>query len=334
MTAPNLANYANLNIGDYFNTDYCDYPNKDSNASLYCGTNGEFIYGGNQGVTCNVAGYTLGQKKRCQRSAFRGDQTQCCTLGGPDYYYDTDGTLRTCAFDYRRNNFSKGGCNIPFQTYCKQGTNLFGGLCRDWITSVTQGQTVGNGTVDDVVITVCNRPENAERPECGCVISANNLARDFPTAQNIPVQCMYNACANNVLAYRTTNQMGDCNIVYCEMNINDLEIIANNPETFDVDFTQDCSNNQTNPPAPGQPSNPNQPVEQPITSSVWFWVVIIIVILIIGFLIYYFGFKKKKTTVTTTTMNQTYLPPVYSEPVIPTTLGGGRNYFFQNIRYK
>jgi len=299
---PDLTQYVNLNIGETFDhAGYCGKADKDTGneGPVNCGTNGEFGYGGNQDVSCKcegACGNALCRRKKCKRNRFSGDPYQCCSRGGIDYY--NDGQIRTCDFSYRRNNFASGKCDLSFETYCAEGENLFGTTCRNWITAVTDGQKKGNGSVDTVLFTVCNRPENATKPECGCIVAANKLKQDFPTSNDIPVQCMYNDCANNPLAFRASTQIGDCNIVHCEMTIDDLEIIAGNPEEFDVDFVQQCSNTQEEPSTPSPDNGGGGGSAPPPSRTAWFWIILVIILLAIGFAVYYFFFRKPKVAVT------------------------------------
>jgi len=307
--APELAQYANLPIGGTFmHEGYCDKVGRygedglSAFGPLNCGTNGEFAYGGDSNIGCNcyaLCGNSC-RRKLCKRTKYSGDPYQCCSRGGPDYYTD-NGVIKTCDPIYRHASLAGKKCDLSMQTYCSEGDNLFNQTCRNWITATTDGQKVGNGSVDAVLFSVCNKMEYEDRPECGCIVAAKKLKRDFPTSNDIPVQCMYNDCANNPQAYKASSQMGDCNIVHCEMNIEDLEIIAGNPSEFNADFVQACSNTQENP----KPSTPDTGTgtgtgdNNTETKSYWwiFWLILVIILLAVGYFLYRYFFSASKSNI-------------------------------------
>ena len=175
--------------------------------------------------------------------------------------------VRTCDPVVRADKWSNKTCDQSMSTYCKQGDNLFTPACRQWVTTFypaegTKG-VVANGAVDDVILAVCNRPENAGRNECACIVAANEVRLKLPNSNNIPVQCMMNKCANNPAAYRTSSQMTPCNITNCQIDTSDLKIIAGDPNTFNVGFSQNCGTGS----APSTTTNTGTPSTTSTTST-------------------------------------------------------------------
>lgn len=244
--APDMTKYVNLKTGERFtHPNYCEYCTE---SKVNCGNNGEFTRDGNGSGKCKCRGLCNDGccRKACKRTSYSGTAEECCKLGGPAYYKDSKGIVRTCDPVYRSGEWGKKTCDETMVKYCKEGTNLFGTTCRQWVTTF---QPIGqydratvNGSVDDVILEVCNRPENKDKDECGCVVAANTVRLKLPSANDLPVQCMMNQCANNPRAFRTSTQLAPCNIVNCEMNINDMKIVAGDTDTFSPGFSQMCGN--------------------------------------------------------------------------------------------
>lgn len=242
--APDMTKYANLKVGETFtHPNYCEYCTE---SSVNCGNNGEFTRAGNGSGKCKCRGLCNDGccRKACKRTSYSGTIEECCQRGGPSYYKDSKNVVRTCDPQYRADKWTEKTCDQPMKDFCKQNDNLFGTACRQWVTTFQPiGQydrATANGTVDDVILDVCNRPENAEKDECGCVVAANLVRKKLPSANDLPVQCMMNMCANNPRAFRTSTQLAPCNITNCEMNITDMEIVANDTDTFSPNFSQAC----------------------------------------------------------------------------------------------
>jgi hypothetical protein len=285
-SAPNLANYVDVKIGETFeHPGYCNYTTE---SSVNCGTNGEFQRAGNSdsGCTCRSLCTDGCRRKLCKRVSYSGNADECCRRGGPTYYMDGN-IVRTCDPEYRRGSWLNHKCDAALSTYCKSGGNLFNDTCRAWVTTFQPvGQidkSIGNGSVDGVILDVCNRPEYANNEECGCVVGANEIRTKLPTANNLPVQCMYNKCANAPRAYRTTPMLAPCNITNCSMDITDQQIVANDPTNFTVGFTQLCGSavadeTAKNPTGAGTDTDTTQ---QSFFQKYWIWIAVIVVIIII-----------------------------------------------------
>lgn len=302
--APDLTQQTGLTIGQSFEHPcYCNYQGQ---GGQNCGNNGEFQNGGDSATGCKCRSLCTNdpsgcRRKLCKRLSYSGTQANCCNKGGVDYYMDGS-TVRTCDPVYRKNNWSNLKCNTSLKDFCSQGNNLFTDTCRAWVTTFsTQGKT-GNGDVDTAILAVCNRPENATREECACVVAANEVKQKLPSATGLAVQCIYNKCVNNPSAFRTATMLGPCNVVNCEMNINDMNIVAHDPANFSVSLVQSCgqsaaANPPQTPPAttPTSPSNPTTPTSPttPTTTTTsttttvttfvqnyWIWIMIIIIIMV------------------------------------------------------
>lgn len=319
-TPPDMAPYAmsHPNIGDRFtHPGFCEYCDGPGLSVVNCGTNDEFVPDGNGAgnCTCRFNCYPACCRKACKRNKYTGTTDKCCQAGGPAYYMDGK-IVRTCDPAVRADKWSNKTCDQSMSTYCKQGDNLFTPACRQWVTTFypaegTKG-VVANGAIDDVILAVCNRPENAGRNECACIVAANEVRLKLPNSNNIPVQCMMNKCANNPAAYRTSSQMTPCNITNCQIDTSDLKIIAGDPNTFNVGFSQNCGTGS----APSTTTNTGTPsttstTGTPSTTSTqstsaamtffkknWIYLTIgLVVLVILIILIIYFtsGSKKNKS---------------------------------------
>jgi len=281
---PDMVKY--VNNDRFTHPGYCDYV---SESNVNCGNNGEFVRDGNGVGKCKCRALCTDgcYRKQCKRVLYSGDLTKCCTEGGSDYYKDGN-VVRTCDPAYRVKNWGDRKCDDAMDVYCRQGNNLFGNACRNWVT--TFNKLPGSGTVDNVLLDVCNRAENKNKLECNCITAAKEVRELLPSAQNLPVQCMMNKCANNPHAYRTTSQMGPCNITNCQMDIRDAQIVARDPKTFTVKFTQICGN------AAGvAPTPPGTDIGGFIKEH---WVIIMIVVvaivlLILMYLLFFSGSSTK-----------------------------------------
>ena len=268
---PDLKQYIDIGINETFqHPGYCEYCTQ---SNVNCGNNNEFVGAGNSGSKCKCRALCTDGccRKLCKRVAYSGDPTECCQRGGPSYYLDNNNIVRTCDPIYRKANWKNNKCDHALTDYCKKGDNLFGETCRAWVTTF---QPVGlvsekssNGYVDSTILEVCNRKEYATKDECACIVSANEVRQKLPSANNLPVQCMYNKCANNPRAYKTTSMLAPCNIVNCEMNINDMEIVAGDPASFNVGFSQLCGKELAKAIEDEEPTTPENGGSSPPTNK-------------------------------------------------------------------
>ena len=266
---PDLKTEVDVEMGDKFtNTKFCGHCGRldpmsvgslqstatsmitGQGPSTPCGDNGEFSPGPDSGQKCNCDSSCDNGccRKTCVRVAYTGDENKCCTLGGPSYYIENN-IVHTCDPKYRAKNLKDHGCDNSLKDYCTKGNNLFGPTCRNWVTTFNNrgGQTSetggGSGIVDSVLSDVCLRPENKNNEACDCITSAKELADKLPSAKSIPVNCLYNKCANNGKAYATTSQLSPCTTVQCVMDISDASFVINNASEFSANFVQNCNAN-------------------------------------------------------------------------------------------
>lgn len=245
-SAPDMTQYVNLTVGQSFtNANFCEYCGP-GYTSVNCGNNGEFTASGDGSGKCACRGLCTNSccRKACQRISYATSPdatTQCCQAGGPTYYTDSGGIVRTCDPAVRAANWSTNTCNPTMIKYCSQGTNLFTPVCRQWVTTFNTPGATPSGDVDGVVISVCNQPANMNRPECGCVTAAATArAAGLSSTSSVPVQCLVKQCANEPAAYRTSTQLTPCNITNCQMTVQDLSLVSNNPSVFNTGFAQNC----------------------------------------------------------------------------------------------
>lgn len=290
--SPNMKQYVDLKIGQNFtHPGYCEYC---TTSSVNCGNNGEFIPNGNSGGKCKCRALCTDGccRKNCKRVTYSGSASECCQRGGPSYYVDNQGIVRTCDPTYRSNNWENKPCDQIMKNYCKQGDNLFGSACRQWVTTYQPtgnlSNAVGNGAVDDVILDVCNRPENASRSECGCIVAANVVRTKLPDASDVPVQCLVNSCANNPGAYRTTDQMQPCDVVNCQISLDDVKVITGDNSVFNMNFAQNCYKKSV-PNGPNIPFPPDVPTSTKDKIAEMFkeyWYLVLIFIFILMIIIY------------------------------------------------
>lgn len=285
--SPDMTQYVNLHIGQNFtHPGYCDYCTE---SSVNCGNNGEFVSNGNSGEHCKCRALCTDGccRKQCRRINYSGTIDRCCQLGGPSYYVDPSGIVRTCDPTYHANNWGKKPCDQVMKNYCRQGDNLFGSACRQWVTTYQPtgelSNAVGNGAVDNVILDVCNREENQNRTECGCVVAANIVRQKLPDANDIPVQCMVNSCANNPGAYRTSNQLQSCDVVNCQISLNDVNVITGNNSIFNMNFAQQCyqKSNPTGPVIPFPLDEPTTTTGKILSNLKEYWYVLAIILILI-----------------------------------------------------
>jgi len=283
--APDMTQYVNLTPGQSFtHPGYCEYCTE---SNVNCGNNGEFVRDGNGDGKCKCRGLCNDGccRKKCSRQNYSGTVDQCCINGGAAYYTDSTGIVRTCDPQYRTDKWGNKVCDQSLSTYCKQGNNLFEPVCRQWITTYqptgNSSQATGNGTVDDVLLDVCNRPENASKSECGCIVAANVVRQKLPDANNVPVQCLVNSCSNNPSAYKVSNQMQSCNVVNCQISVEDLKIIESDHGTFNLTFAQNCGNNDNNGNNGNNNNNGNNDNNGIVTSIKQYWYIYLIILILI-----------------------------------------------------
>jgi hypothetical protein len=267
-SAPDMTQYANLKTGETFtHPGFCEYCGP-GYSSVNCGNNGEFTPSGDGSGKCACRALCTNSccRKNCQRISYATalDATaQCCQAGGPSYYKDSGGIVRTCDPSVRAANWAQGTCNPTMKVYCAQGTNLFTPVCRQWVTTFNAPGATPSGDVDGVLISVCNKPENANRVECGCVTAANAArAAGLSSTSSVPVQCLVKQCANQPAAYRTSTQMTPCNVTNCQMTVQDLQLVSNNKSgIFNTGFAQNCGTggSTSTTPTPTTPGTPNVP---------------------------------------------------------------------------
>ncbi len=267
-----LQKYTDLNIGESFEkTDYCWVDDHE----VDCGTVlGEFKKGGkSSSCKCKeVRDKTRNCKNfKCTRDSFKGDPLKCC-LGNTKnmlFYYDKSfvGNLpRTCNKIYR--TFKGNGCDDTMVKYCSDKDNLFTTECKKWY----QEKLNENSSVaDNVISTVCNKPEYINKPECGCIFAIKDIQERLPSATSLPVECVHVKCVNEPLALKTLAQSKrDCNIVNCEINVQDLKTVTSGTSPLTTNFSQKCGEQQptTNPTNPT--TNPTTPTTTDTTTSIDF----------------------------------------------------------------
>lgn len=174
--------------------------------------------------TLDVAQPEIGEgalcRRHCRRTGYLGDQNSCCTTG-----ISSDPTKR-CRPEYM--DLTNPDCNAVMATYCSQGANLFGDRCRAWVTHHA-------AEADPILKRVCLDPANAGRPECGCIIAADQVSRAKLTVP-IPVQCGDNRCSvPNV--FKTTSLTAPCTVVNCSLQ--DVQVLSQ--QFRDLKINQVCS---------------------------------------------------------------------------------------------
>jgi len=149
--------------------------------------------------------------KTCKRFRYSGDPNVCCNLDAEkdSYYEDNNGKVRTCDPKYYFNNRDQGQCDpyhkkqsdIPSlktsglnpqgitpiknpepmlveydktnMEYCKDDQYFFDetGFCDEWISQSMLGSDRDRYDADNVINTVCSRPQNINKLKCGCVLA-------------------------------------------------------------------------------------------------------------------------------------------------------------------
>lgn len=203
----------------------------------------------------------------------------CCLLGGPDHlcdpskkpqnityenWCDNVANQTPCPENTLAENWTENeACNPSMIYYCQLGTNLFDeNVCNQWVVDFQPSgippYTKTSGDVDVVLKNVCNRPENKDRTECACILATQNIAKQFPTTQTIPAQCLLNVCnGNNPGVFKLHNQFEPCNYVYCNLDLDNVNIVANNPKVFNSQIIQNCGNSTSTTQTP----NSNTPID-------------------------------------------------------------------------
>lgn len=294
--APDMVQHINLTIGQRFtHPNYCNYGTAAENGKTNCGDNGEFQPGGWADEMCKCRGFCHNacHRQMCTRIKYSGEPYKCCTLGGKPYYEDDK--FHTCNPDYRVGSWKNRLCDEHMKSFCmEENDNLFQPACKTWVkTFQNTGNTpeAGNGLVDQVITTVCERPENADRDECKCITGANDLKEMLPNSKNLPVQCFMNKCSNNPSAYRTVNQMQPCNAINCSIDIRDLNITTQYPELFNMNFVQCCGNSA---PACNKDGTTPGPVASDYTLTIAGISSLVGVLIIIAGIFIIIGFNKYK----------------------------------------
>lgn len=168
----------------------------------------------------------------------------CCSRGGPDSYVKNNGDRVNCPDEYRFKNWKNKTCDQELSSFCGEKTNLFGKTCREWISTFQpiNGEGVANGSIDAAILSVCRKEENSHRPECACIVGADELRKQLPSASAIPVQCMLNDCSNNPIAFKTSSQLAPCAGTYCSISLKDIEVILGDKSKYTQKIIQSCGN--------------------------------------------------------------------------------------------
>lgn len=222
--------YTDLPIGGTFeNPTYCNYTTQ---GTPNCGGT-EFMPAGNGTTACTCNGLCNAGciRKLCKRVSFNGDPVQCCITSKK-----TLGKNQTCDPKYR--SYTTNTCDASMDSYCSQGTNLFNNSnCVSWFN---QRGDAATATLEKV----CANSNNIGLPQCGCILARTEALKKFTDGTKLAVECIDNRCTNG--GWKTYQmQQNPCNVVNCEMNINDLQLIANAPVgTYSASFVQQCQNQQ------------------------------------------------------------------------------------------
>lgn len=241
ITEPSILN---LKIGEQFvKKDYCWV----DSGSLNCGDN-EFVKGDRANdCTCKDIGDRTRNCKRynCKRTKFNGDPLKCCLNSSKNllFYRVPDGFgTKPATCNHIHRTFTGNGCDDVMIKYCKTDSNLFTTECKDWYQAKIKEKSA---KADDVILEVCNKAENIFKPECGCVYAVRDIKQKLPSAVSLPVECIHVKCVNEPTAFKTLAQYyRDCNIVNCEINIQDLKIISAGNSPITPSFSQKCGEQQ------------------------------------------------------------------------------------------
>jgi hypothetical protein len=295
---PDLALQVDVPIdGEFVHGGYCNYGGNHGSSSVNCGNNDEFVSSGASDDVCCCHGISTCRRHKCKRVSYTGALSTCC-INKNQYYMEGD-QVKTCAPSSR--DYNNSGCDSTMLNYCSQGTNFFLTQCRDWYLT---RQKTGSGVGDQLLLDVCNRPENIDRKECGCVAAANELQAKYSgtTLTQVPVECTWIKCAGTPEALKSFNQFHNpCDIVFCQQIVDNIDLISNGSGDFDVDIIQECSreDSTTVPPegdggdGSGGGSGGGGAAPNPVADETSFWTPLNITLIILGILvligiIYYF----------------------------------------------
>lgn len=208
----------------------------------------------------------------------------CCVAGGPR---EISGT--SCDSQYWLENWSSGGCDSKLADYCSQGDNIFDTTtCRQWISAFSK---TGNKVIDPIITTKCIDPANKNRPECACIVAAYDISRQINAPTGLRVDCVYNQCVNNPMAYRTSDMLSvPCpEIVDCSINISDAKFVMENKSKFSQNFVQQCGSKIY-----GTPSSSSEERKKEIVIGISISLIGILILVILLILIGYFILRKNK----------------------------------------
>lgn len=276
--------------GTFAHPGYCDYT---TTGTANCG-GPEFVPGGNGDIPCTCKGLCNEGciNKLCKRVSYLGDPSKCCATSAK-----TLGKNQTC--DPRYRSYATNDCDASMNTFCAIGDNLFSNPnCGSWFN---QRLDAASSTLE----AVCARPENINKPQCGCILARKDMLTKFSSGSKVAVECIDNRCTNGGWKTQQMKQ-NPCNVVNCEMNITDLKLIANSPVgNYNPSFVQQCKNEKdkieaANPApivgkvpviSPTQPSTTDNVLTTVKNNSVYIGIAVAILILIILFVM----FRKQKT---------------------------------------
>lgn len=263
--------------GTFEHPTYCDYCTE---GRANC-SSPEFMPAGNGAGRCACRGLCNDGccRKLCKRVSYLGDPTECCAKSAKSL-----GHGKTCDPKYR--SYKTNDCDTAMDQFCSQGDNLFSNPnCTSWFN---QRLEAASATLE----TVCNKPENITKPQCGCILARKEMLTKYASGTKIAVECIDNRCTNG--GWKTYQMSKNpCNVVNCEMNISDLKLIANAPVgTYNASFVQQCKNEQEkieaggggSTPIPPTPSGSNQTT---LSKNIWIGGGVTLFIIIIIMMIYF-----------------------------------------------
>lgn len=207
----------------------------------YCGTYGQ--------PSCCPAGYTFANKSTSFGSCTFGPLNTSgvnylCTPNQPTM--DQTAQINCCLNQNLPNNNPNGycasgwcpnsqACQSLLTNYC-QGNNLKSNECKQFCRS-------NSGKCDQALINYCGRSSNFKENICGCALPSSQYPLSnlkTPNGLQIPITCD-RRCDVNVDAIRLQGQQ-DCKIgAICVINLNDVNVVANNAKTGIV-IDQHCGN--------------------------------------------------------------------------------------------
>lgn len=200
---------------------------------------------------CSGAGAVGGNRGTVKRSAYKGDQTACCTQ------QPSGGLLNgnTCDPQYSSSNYSNKQCDQPMQTFCAQGTNIVTDPnCVTWKNIVGNGNSYVEAAMksycaagDNITSATCENWLNVNQtseqawydqqsatycalhPElttgfCGCFNLPAGMVKGNLSALAMKPSCYVQSCSPGTGAYRTANMQADAKtcapINICNQTIN------------------------------------------------------------------------------------------------------------------